>query len=126
MLMLVPVVILAQYTEEQTRQINLEDIEDDNLLSEKLAQENDPLITQSTQHLRPPSVLAINPYLTQPHHQAESSDDVVGGVVYATPASTNTAAIQYARPDTNVQYVTQPPAEQYTHQQQQQEGNFIL
>lgn len=47
---------------EDTKKINLEDIERDNLISERRSQNKEVLEGQHTQHLRPPSIHAPTNY----------------------------------------------------------------
>lgn len=48
--------------EDPNRKIKLEDIERDNLISERRAQGKETLIGQHTQHLRPPAIHAQSAY----------------------------------------------------------------
>ncbi len=50
------------FAEETNKKINLEDIERDNLISERRSQSKEVLEGQHTQHLRPPSIHASTNY----------------------------------------------------------------
>lgn len=52
----------AAFAEDTHQKINLEDIERDNLISERRSQNKEVLEGQHTQHLRPPSIHASTNY----------------------------------------------------------------
>lgn len=54
--------------EDPHRKIKLEDIERDNLISERRAQGKETLVGQHTQHLRPPAIHAQNAYQVSYYH----------------------------------------------------------
>lgn len=54
--------VIQLNAEDPNRKIKLEDIERDNLISERRAQGKETLIGQHTQHLRPPAIHAQSAY----------------------------------------------------------------
>lgn len=62
---------------ESEQQVRLEDIEHDNLLSER-QKHSDAIVAQQTQHIKAPSILA-------PHHFQQSFEDEGPQDIFVTP-----------------------------------------
>ncbi|KAJ6633257.1 hypothetical protein Bhyg_15613 [Pseudolycoriella hygida] len=96
--------------DDSDKKINLEDIERDNLISERRSQSKEVLEGQHTQHIRPPSIHghAATNYKTQQEAEDVSTNDI-------TYSHQPTAETQYENHHQNVlQYVTvQPQTVQY-------------
>lgn len=69
MLLVAPII----FAEDASKKINLEDIERDNLISERRSQGNEVLEGQHTQHLRPPSIHASTNYEVKHFYELSST-----------------------------------------------------
>lgn len=109
-------VLLVAHTiiaEDTNQKINLEDIERDNLISERRTQGKEVLEGQHTQHLRPPSIHASTNYEVRHGNDAVSTSDIT----YSHQSQTEN---QYENHQENdVQYVTvQPQTVQYQEEKE--------
>lgn len=114
------VLITLVHADEQNRQIKLEDIERDNLVSEERAKIRDEggLVAQHSQYLRPSStVITQSPKFQQNNHEQETSS---GGVTYAHQQDYEEQQPRQQYSQGGVQYAT-PPTAEYS----QSQGKFM-
>lgn len=130
----------AIFAEDTNQKINLEDIERDNLISERRSQTKEVLEGQHTQHLRPPNIQASNSYevrncilifvsakiilfLLQIQHETDevSTNDITYTQQEAIPENQQYETHQRS----NVQYVTIEP-EQYQEEKGNQSTDYLV